>query len=69
MKTAMQKLIDFLEPEIKMHDFLQLPAYEMAKTLLEEERQQIIDANNAGWRANRRNLDQNANDYYNETFK
>ena len=39
MKTAMQELIDFLEPELKMHDFLQLPAYEKAKSLLEKEKQ------------------------------
>jgi len=44
MKTAIQQLIDFLEPELKMHDFSQLPAYEMAKALLEVEKQQIIDA-------------------------
>lgn len=29
-----------------MHDFLQLPAYEKAKELLEKEKQQIIDAVN-----------------------
>jgi hypothetical protein len=44
MKSAMQELIDFLEPELKMHDFSQLPAYEKAKELLEKEKQQIIEA-------------------------
>ena len=47
-KSAMQQLIDFLEPELKMHDFLQLPAHEKAKELLETEKQQIIDAHNKG---------------------
>lgn len=40
----MQELIDFLEPELKMQDFLQLPAYEKVKSLLQKEKQQIIDA-------------------------
>lgn len=44
MKTAMQQLIDFLEPGLKMHDFSQLPAYEKAKELLETEKQVIIEA-------------------------
>lgn len=44
MKTALSELIDFIEPELKMHDFLQLPAYEKAKTLLDTEKQQIIKA-------------------------
>jgi hypothetical protein len=39
-KSAIQQLIDFLEPELKMHDFLQLPAHEKAKELLETEKQQ-----------------------------
>jgi len=68
MKTPMQELIDFLEPELKMHDFSQLPAYEKAKELLEKEKQQIIDSNNAGYKACRRDLNQNAEDYYNETY-
>lgn len=40
MKTPLEELIDFLEPELKMHDFSQLPAYEKAKYLLEKEAQQ-----------------------------
>ena len=50
MKTAMQDLIDFLEPELKMHDFLQLPAYEKAKDLLEKEKEQITEAYESGWK-------------------
>ena len=42
-KTALQELIDFLEPELKMYNFLQLPAYEKAKSLLEKEKNKIID--------------------------
>jgi len=67
MKTAMQELIDFLEPELKMHDFIQLPAYKKAKDLLEKEKQQIIDAFDAG---SKFNGDWEAEEqYYNETFK
>jgi hypothetical protein len=44
MKTALQELIDFIEHELKMHDFLQLPAYEKATELLDLEKQQIQDA-------------------------
>ena len=62
--TAMQELIAFLEPELKMQDFLQLPAYEKAKSLLEKEKQQVINAYKEGsYRA------QFAEDYYNETYK
>lgn len=35
---------------------------------LEKEKQQIIDSNNAGYKAHRKKLDQNAEDYYNETY-
>lgn len=75
MKTAMRQLIDFLEPELKMHDFLQLPAFEKAKDLLEPEKQQIIDAYNSGWQygflANSEELKptKNGEQYYNETFE
>lgn len=65
MKTAMQELIDFLEPELKMHDFLQLPAYEKAKSLLEKEKQQIIYA----WQKNPQGYNHTGEQYYNETFK
>ena len=72
MKTAMQQLIDFLEPEIKMHDFLQLPAFEKAKELLEVEKQQIIEA--VDTKGVLIDDDHNFNEitgikYYNETFE
>lgn len=67
-KSAMQELIDFLEPELKMHDFLQLPAYEKAKDLLEKEKQQIIDAYHSGC-SDWDNELSDGDKYYNETFK
>lgn len=66
-KSAMQQLIDFLEPELKMHDFLQLPAYEKAKELLEPEKQQIIDAYKKGLSQSEINWDPEA--YYTSTFE
>lgn len=35
---------------------------------LKEDKQQIIDANDAGWKACNRRYNQNAEDYYQETF-
>lgn len=66
-KTAMQQLIDFLEPELKMHDFLQLPAYEKAKELLKTEKQQIIDAYLEGYSAPANRGDSES--YYTSTFE
>lgn len=65
MKTAMQELIDFLEPELKMGDFLQLPAYEKAKQLLEKEKKQIINAHDDGIQ---NPYSYSKVTYYNETF-
>jgi len=65
MKTAMEQLIDFLEPELKMHDFLQFPAYEKAKELLETEKQQIIDA----YKFAEHTGGYDAEDYYTSTFE
>ena len=71
MKTALQELIYFLEPELKMNDFLQLPAYEKAKSLLQKEKQQIIDF--AVWFNNNDNsyksYEEIVNKYYNSTFE
>lgn len=72
IKSAMQELIDFLELELKIHDFLQLPAYEKAKELLEKEKQQIIEAYQTNIKTyidEDGNLNTNsAEQYYNETF-
>ena len=70
MKTAIQEVLD--EIEIEHNNGVEISQKQLFKMLLkakEKEKQQIIDANNAGWRANRKKIDQNANDYYNETFE
>jgi hypothetical protein len=68
-KTAIQQLIDFLEPDLKMHDFLQLPAYEKAKELLETEKQQITDALTHGNRMEFYDATETAGEqYYTSTF-
>lgn len=81
MKTAMQQLIDFLEPELKMGDFLQLPAHEKAKQLLEAEKEQIMEAYNFGYRegfhdgkscvSDEKDVSEfeNAEQYHTQTFK
>ena len=70
MKTALQELIYFLEPGLKMHDFLQLPAYEKAKSLLQKEKRQIIDF--AVWFNNNNNsyksYEEIVNKYYDSNF-
>jgi hypothetical protein len=68
MKTALQELIDFLELELKMGDFLQLPAYEKAKSLLEKEKQQIIDAYKEGWKNPSKFREHGSPYYYQKTF-
>ena len=71
MKTAMQELIDFINEELKCHDFSQLPAYEKAKQLLEKEKQQIKDAFFSGCQSERQIKPRVKcwEDFYNETFK
>lgn len=80
-KTAMQQHIDLLEtyrkkiienaPEDSYKDVIEAVDICLisAKMSLDLEKQQIIDANNAGFKACRRNIPQNASDYYFETFK
>jgi flagellar biosynthesis/type III secretory pathway protein FliH len=80
-KTSIQELIEYLDAEIKMHDFSQLPAYEKAKQLLEKEKQVIEDAFNQGYRdgfSDAQSVTENdkdisefsdAQDYYNQKFK
>ena len=70
MKTAIQEVLNEIETE--HNNGVEISQKQLFKMLLkakEKEKQQIIDANNAGWRANRKKIDQNANDYYNETFE
>ena len=70
MKTSIQEVLDEIETE--HNNGVEISQKQLFKMLLkakEKEKQQIIDANNAGWRANRKKIDQNANDYYNETFE
>lgn len=69
-KSAMQELIDFLEPQLKMHEFSQLPAYEKAKSLLEKQKQQIINAVTYGNRMEFYDATETAGEqYYTETFE
>jgi len=65
MKTVIDELIKQLErtiPAVKNGNAIDKAYWK------EKEKQQIIDSNNAGYKACRRDLNQNAEDYYNETY-
>lgn len=72
MKDAKENLPPFGFDEEFLRGFNK--AFQMAIFIadqigVETEKKQIINANNAGYKAHRHKLDQNAEDYYNETFK
>lgn len=72
-QTAMQELIQELKDisSVGSNPFITTTLnliIDLAEEKLEKEKQQIIDANNAGWRTHRRKENQSAEDYYNETF-
>lgn len=68
MKTAMQELIEIIEKVDG--DFLnkEYLLNTLNYVFIEKEKWQIINANQVGWQACRRDINQNAQDYYNETF-
>ena len=69
-KTAIQELIDIVEMDYKNGVEISMKVFHIMLTdAKEKEKQQIIDSNNAGYQAHRRDIDQSAHDYYNETFK
>ena len=68
MKTAMQELIEYTENLKSTYDFSFDKFFAKASELLEKEKEQIIDANQKGWQTCRKDLDQTAEQYYNETF-
>lgn len=61
-QTAVEWLVsEMLKPNLSMKEILK-----QAKKL---EKQQIIDANNRGYEVGRKDIAENAQDYYNEKFK
>jgi hypothetical protein len=72
MKTAMQELIDRLDYLIglsseTMYEFGLKVAKKEAKSMLEKEKEQIMDAYDEGWSDGFDDKDLNS-EYYNETF-
>lgn len=70
-KSAIQELLDELKDANSENNLIKTTInliIDMVESKLEKEKQQIIDANNAGWRTHRRKENQSAEDYYNETF-
>jgi ElaB/YqjD/DUF883 family membrane-anchored ribosome-binding protein len=75
MKTAMQELIENIDTIVRLLPNEALGAKnqaliirDKAYSLLEKEKQQILSANNAGWKVCNRRYNQNAEDYFKETF-
>ena len=69
MKTAKQKIKNKVQDMIDNGGDLDLlPVITHIDNLLQKEKQQIIDSNNSGWRTHRRKENQNAEEYYSETF-
>jgi hypothetical protein len=67
MKTAMQELIDKLN-NVKPTEFCSVETIkEWAESLLEKEKEQIMDAYDAGWSDGVHSIDLN-DEYYFETF-
>jgi hypothetical protein len=67
MKTAMQELIDKLN-NVKPTEFCSIETIkEWAESLLEKEKEQIMDAYDAGWSDGVHSIDLN-DEYYYETF-
>lgn len=69
MKTPLQELIDFIDPELKMHDFSQLPAYEKAKSLLSKEKQYYIDVAIEFGMHGKEMMQERGEEYYNTVFR
>jgi hypothetical protein len=68
MKTAMQTLledIEFLMPET--YKALN-KKFELKTFYLEKEKQQILTANNRGYKVGRKDIAETANEYYQDTF-
>ena len=62
-----QTAVEWLtEQYLEQYDLLDSDLYLKAK---EMEKEQIIEANNRGWKVARENIFEPAEQYYNETFK
>jgi hypothetical protein len=83
MKTAMQELKEWViknkehqqgseSGEQSVCDFEYCDFYELVlqiEALIVNERQQILDSNDRGYQVGTRNIEETANDYYEETYK
>ena len=63
--TAVKFLIDEISCRFIISEELRIAMYKA----IEMEKQQIIEANNRGWKVARENIFEPAEQYYNETFK
>jgi len=69
MRTA----VEWLEKQIKDYSLIKPSLINGFNILFEQakemEKQQIIDANNRGYKVGRKDIQESAQDYYNETYK
>ena len=65
-QTAVEWLVEQIFNDIDLKDSILKLAINQAK---EMEKEQIIEANNRGWKVARENIFEPAEQYYNETFK
>ena len=63
--TAVKFLIDEISCRFIISEELRIAMYKA----IEMEKEQIIEANNRGWKVARENIFEPAEQYYNETFK
>jgi hypothetical protein len=69
MTTAMQKLINYANEKYGSSSDIANDLICEAMILKKEERKQICDSNDRGYKVGTRNIEETANDYYEETYK
>jgi hypothetical protein len=69
MITAMQELINYATEKYGASSDIANDLICEAMILKKEERKQICDSNDRGYHVGTRNIEETANDYYEETYK
>lgn len=65
----MQTAVEWLIEQLNVNNYISENAHWLIDDAKKMEREQIVDANNAGYNTRKLKINQNASDYYNETFK
>jgi hypothetical protein len=67
MKTAMQEMLEFVHDEVQLFGSARQILINKIKEMIEKEKEQIMDAYDAGWSDGVHSIDLN-DEYYFETF-